>query len=476
MKLKTLLENVTYDTKNYANIEVHYLCVDSRKVQKGSLFFCIEGGKVDGHNFVLEAISKGAVAVVVSHEIPIYDVPVILVDNVRKALTIICSNFYNNVDKKLRFIGITGTNGKTTTSFILKSILGTKYNVGVIGTSGCFIGNEKIETHLTTPDTLELFSLLYQMYNKGVVYVIMEVSAHAIALNKIYGLNFDIGIFTNLTHDHLDYFGDMENYWNVKKHFMMQYCKKIVVNIDDKYARELLDFSGIVYTYGLENPSDIFAVNINIDLDGSSFYVNLNDEIAKVHFGLAGIYNVYNVMAGLLVGSLCGVDLINAVKGVEKVTAVDGRFDLKSINDFYAIIDYAHSPDALENVLKTVRTFAKRRVIVVFGSSGYRDSLKRPKMGAVVSKYADFSVITSDNPRYENPMDIIRDIEKGYINDKYLTEPDRVKAVQKALSLAQKDDIVVICGKGHELGQNIMGVDVPYSDYDEVEKFAKNTP
>ena len=473
MKLKDLLKNVTYDVIDNADIEVQDLCTDSRKVQTGSLFFCLEGGKVDGHNFVLDAVSKGAVAVVVSHEIPIRGVPVILVDNVRKALTTICSNFYKNVDKKLKLIGITGTNGKTTTSFILKSILETKYSVGVIGTSGCFIGDEKIETHLTTPDTLELFSLFNKMHEAGVTYVIMEVSAHAIALDKIYGLKFEIGIYTNLTQDHLDYFGDMENYWCVKKHFMTHYCKKIVVNIDDKYGKDLLDFSGLVYTYGLENPSDIFAVNIDMGFEGSSFYVNLNDEIAKVHFNLTGIHNVYNVMAGLLAGSLCGVDLISAVKGVENVTKVDGRFDLKNVKDFYVIIDYAHSPDALENTLKTVRALAKKRVIAVFGSSGYRDSLKRPTMGAVVSKYADFGIITSDNPRYENPMDIIRDIEKGYTNDKYLTEPDRVTAVQKALSLAQKDDIVVICGKGHELGQNIMGVDVPYSDYDEVEKFIK---
>ena len=475
MKLKDLLKNITYDDKEYNNIEVQDLCTDSRKVKVGSMFFCIEGGKVDGHNFVLDAVSKGAVAVVVSHEIPPCDIPIIVVDNVRKTLTTICSNFYGNVDKKLKLIGVTGTNGKTTTSFILKSILETKYSVGVIGTNGCFIGNQRIETHLTTPDTLELFSLLNQMYRAGVTYVVMEVSAHAIALDKIYGLNFDIGIFTNLTQDHLDYFGDIENYWSVKKHFLTHYCKKIVTNIDDNYSKELLDFNGLLYTYGLYNPSDIFAVNINMDLNGSSFYVNLNDEIAKTHFNLAGLHNVYNVMAGLLAGSLCGINLLDAVKSVQNITEVEGRFALQKIKDFYVVIDYAHSPDALENVLKTARSLTKKRLIVVFGSSGYRDSLKRPAMGTVVSKYADFSVITSDNPRYENPLDIIKDIEKGYANDKYLTEPDRELAVQKALSLAQKDDIVVICGKGNEKGQNIMGVEVPYSDYEEVQKFSKST-
>ena len=471
MLLDLLIQDVDCEVINKKQVDIKDLCVDSRKCLPDTMFFCIPGGKVDAHNFAQSAVKKGAVALVVNRKLDI-NVVQILVKDVRKALSLICSNFYNNVDKKLNLIGITGTNGKTTTSFIVKSILencGKK--VGLIGTSGCFIGDEKIETHLTTPDTLDLFRLFDNMLQAKVEYVVMEVSAHAIALNKIYGVKFDIGVFTNLTQDHLDFFGNMQNYWQAKKTFLTDYCNKVIVNVDDPYGRELLDEDMLLFTYGLENPSDLFAININMSILGSEFYVNLDDAIEKVHFKLPGKYNVYNVMAGIYVANLCGINFKDIVSAVDKIESVDGRFDVKKVKDFFVIIDYAHSPDALDNVLSTARALAKAKVITVFGSSGYRDSLKRPIMGEVVSKYSDYSIITSDNPRYERPLDIIQSIARGFTNNNYKMEPDRVKAVSIALNLARKDDIVVICGKGHEKGQNIMGVDVPYCDYDEVQKF-----
>ena len=454
-------------------IIIENLSIDSRKCTKGSLFCCIEGAKVDAHNFAKDAIKQGAVALVVSKKLDL-DIVQILVDDVRKALAIICSNFYDNVDKKMHFVGVTGTNGKTTTTHIIRHILeASGKSVGLIGTNGCIIGKELIKTNLTTPDTIDLFDILKRMHSKGVEYVVMEVSAHAIALDKIYGIRFDVGVFTNLTQDHLDFFGDMDTYWSVKKHFISNYADKIVVNVDDLRGQELKDLAN-VYKYGLDFPSDAFAVNVDSSFDGLKAYLNIEDNVFDIHFSLPGLYNIYNVLAGAYTSFLLGCSIEDIQRGLQEIQCIDGRCEMIPVKDFTVVLDYAHTPDALEKILSTLKDLCKGRLIVIFGASGYRDSGKRATMGQVVSRLSDFSIITSDNPRYENPRDIIRSIELGYTNNQYIVEVDRAIAIKMGLDIARQDDIVAICGKGREMSQNINGVDIPYSDYEQVQLYINN--
>lgn len=468
MKLYDIIDD--YKIKNSignTDIEIENLNNDSRNEVKNSLFFCINGGELDSHFLYKEAIKNGAIAFVVEKILPI-SLPQILVENSREALAIMSKNFFLKASDKMKIIGVIGTNGKTTTTFMLAEILkSANYNVGIIGTSGIYMADEIFENSLTTPDPIELHRTLKKMYENNVQIVCLEVSAHAIYLNKMYGIKLEYGIFTNITQDHLDFFETMENYALTKiNYFNFNNMKSGIINIDDARGRSLALKDGLkCYTYGLNNPSDAFAINYEVDLKGISFTANIFDNIFEINLKLTGKFNIYNALASGVCAYLLGVKPEHIIKGLNNLSRVDGRFNVfESKRGFYVIIDFAHTEDALKNLLQTINECKKRKVILVFGCGGNRDRKKRSKMGLVAEKLADEIVITSDNPRYEDEMKIALDIASGIENKKYITILNRKKAIEYAVNNAKKGDIVVIAGKGQEKYQEIMGVKYEFND------------
>ncbi len=463
MKLKEFLTEALGEEGEQ---EITSLAFDTADVKKGGLFFALNGFSIDGHKFVAAAREKGAVCAVVEKFVP-DPIAQVLVKSTRSALAQAAQNFFGRPFEKLISVGITGTNGKTTTSFILRSILeAAGKKVGVIGTNGIFIGKDRYETKLTTPDPIEYNRMLALMVNGGVEIVISEVSAHSLALSKLDGMRFDYACFTNLTQDHLDFFRNMQNYKAAKlKFFTPEHSKNAVVNVDDETGLEIArTYRGKVYTYGLKNPSDVFAIEEEFGEDGIKTVLNLFDEVVRVKSNLCGRFNVYNISCAATVAYLLGVKPEAIAKGVRNVTRVDGRFNIISASNYSIIIDFAHTEDGLKNAISSIREFAKGKIITVFGCGGDRDRSKRPMMGAVASKLSDFCVITSDNPRSENPLDIIEDVKKGMTNDAYAVVPKRKEAIRFALSMAGEGDIVFIAGKGAEKYQEINGIKYAYND------------
>ncbi len=462
MKLSQILQNVT----PYEDLEITSLAFDTAEVRDGTLFFCLSGRKYDGHDYIEIAKSKGAVCVVVEQNINV-NMPFIKVCNTRKALARASQNFYNNPSTKLTMIGITGTNGKTSTSYMLKSILEKAgHKTGMIGTNGIYIGSDRYETKLTTPDPIEYNSTLALMVENGVRYVVSEVSAHSLALNKVDGIRYDVVCFTNFTRDHLDFFTDMQDYEKAKlKLFSPDFSSVCVVNVDDPVGREIANtYSGKAVTYGIDNPADVFALEEEFGEDGLKFVMNVMDDIAYIKSNLCGRFNVYNVMCASAVAYILGVSIKDVENGIRNIKRVDGRFNIVSTKDTSIIIDFAHTDDGLKNAISSIREFAKGRIITVFGCGGDRDKTKRPLMGEVATELSDFCIITSDNPRSENPLEIINDIKKGIKKDNYEVYLKRKEAIRYALSLAKKDDIVFIAGKGAEQYQEIGGIKYAYND------------
>jgi len=466
-------------------MDIQKLSCDTKTVSKNSLFFCLKGSVSDGHNFAQTAVDKGAIALVVEHPLDV-DVPQIVVDNSRSAMSVMAGNFYGNPRDKLKLIGVTGTNGKTTSTYILQSILKSAgYKVGVIGTIGVVIDDIQLPAQLTTPDPIELHSLFSQMVNKKVDYVVMEVSAHALALDKMAGTICDVGILTNITQDHIDFFKTFDNYRKTKLSFISpEYCKQGVVNIDDESCKKfvlhhLADKNKYnISTYGLNNPSDVFALDYRYSLDGTHYYLNLFDEVVKVNTELIGQFNLYNALGVATACRLMGIKTEDIVKGLEAMKSVAGRFNVIDLGeDRRAIVDYAHTPDGLTNILTSVRQITNGKIISVFGCGGNRDTIKRPIMGRISTSLADFSIITSDNPRLEEPMDIIHQVEEGAkeINNNYLCVENRVEAIHYALSMLKNGDVAVISGKGAENYLDIGGVKYPYSDFDTIKRENEKT-
>jgi len=476
MKLKQILSQIDYATViGNGEVEIKGIAIDSKQVRRGQIFIALRGINTDGNDYIAEAIMRGAVAVV--SEVTIVDLPVtlVVVNDARSSLAKICSAYYCHPEKSLKFIGVTGTNGKTTVTHLIKGILDKNgYKTGLIGTLGAYYGDNYSETSLTTPDPIELFSTLSDMVSAGVTHVIMEVSAHASRLKKLDGITFDIGVFTNLTQDHLDYFETIENYKQAKLEFLnLNKCKQIVTNVDDETGKEIaLSIKSI--SYGVDNPSDVFAINIEESKNGLKFVVNLFDYVLKVETKLIGYFNVYNVMSALIASVMVGVspqDAVNAIKGLERI---NGRLEsLPSKNGVSVFIDYAHTPDGLSVSLKALRKITPNKLFCVFGCGGNRDTSKRAVMGEISGLNADFTVITSDNPRFEEPMDIIADVEKGIrkATKKYVIIQKRQDAVYYALSMAKKGDTVLIAGKGAEQYQDILGIKHPYNDKDTVKSY-----
>lgn len=453
------------------DIDIKNVIIDSKLSNKGALFICVSGRGFDGHDFIKQAVSYGVSAVVCERECEV-GVTQIIVENTRIAMSVIAAEFYGHADKKMKIVGVTGTNGKTTTTYIIKNILdkaGVK--CGVIGTLGIIYGKNHFEPTLTTPDPLELHRIFADMYKDGVKTVVMEVSAHALYWDKVEGINFEVGVFTNLTQDHLDFFDDIDTYKKAKiKMFEKGRCKFIVSNSDDPVGLEIINSVNNAVSYGIENPADVFAVNIDEKEDGTGYFINLFDKIYEIKSPLMGRFNVYNSLAAATVCVLLGVKTDTCEKGLNKICSVSGRMEKIYGGKFNIYVDYAHTPDGLKNSLSSIKNICNKRLICVFGCGGNRDESKRSIMGKISGQIADFTVITSDNPRFEEPMKIISDVEKGMleVSKKYVIVQNREEAIKYAINYAKKGDTVLIAGKGSEKYQEILGVKHLYNDKDTV--------
>lgn len=472
MKLEKLLKNVdVVEIAGNTNINIKSLSHDSKNVEKDSMFFCLSGSNFDGHDFALDVVDSGVVCIVVERKLDV-NCTQIIVRNSRIAMSVISSNFYENPQKYLKLIALVGTNGKTTTSFIINNILKEKdNNIGIIGTNGIYIDNYKLPNSFTTPDPIELYYTLNQMVSFNIEYVIIETTAHAISLNKLYGLSFEIGIFTNITNEHLDYFKTMENYSDIKLSFLnnKNTFKEIVVNIDDEYGKKLAMKTKVpCITYGVSNPANVFAIDIKYTLDKMNFLINFNDEVFKIESNLIGDYNVYNLMAGITAAKICVCNNDQIINGIRKLKNVSGRFEVFNYGiNKKIIIDFAHTPDGIQKCLGLVKSLVKGKIITMFGCVEYADLPKRELMGKIVSEYSDYIILTADNPNFENVTSICNTIKKGIPSTKkvFIIE-DRMEAVKFGMKLLNSFDTLVLLGKGGETKQKISGKDYYY---DEVE-------
>ena len=462
MILKSLLKGLDYEViKGNEESKVQNIRYDNRKIEQGDAFVCVKGFKVDGHSFIGDAIKKGAKTLIVQEDVNVQeDITIIKVRDTRKALAIMSSNYFGNPKDKLKIIGITGTNGKTTSAFIIKSILEKAgFMTGLIGTIANYIGNKKVDAVRTTPESYELHELFKNMVDAGVEYCVMEVSSHSLELDRVYGIQFEEGIFTNLTRDHLDFHKTFENYYNAKfKPF--ERSNHSIINLDDPYGANIVkdieerEVKTKVSTFSIEKESDFKAFEIKSHSNGSEFKVNL-ESIEEFSINIPGEYNIYNSLGCIICAYNLNIPMDKIKEGLSDVV-IPGRCELvaKEKNLPYSIIiDYAHTPDGLENILSTVKAFTKNRMISVFGCGGDRDKVKRPQMGKIGCELSDIAIITSDNPRSEEPMDIINDIVKPLNYDNFVIEVNRKEAIRKAMNMALEGDVIVIAGKGHETYQ-----------------------
>lgn len=467
MKIQEIFKEVDLITVNGSmDREISSVYYDSRKVNDGSLFVAIKGLKSDGHNFLGEAVKKGAKAVVVENGYQqsvirdrLSETTCISVRDSRKALALISANFYGHPSREMSVIGITGTNGKTTISYLINSILKVNgFKTGLIGTIDYRFDGEIIPSSHTTPESLDLQQFFKRIGDSGGKYCVMEVSSHSLELDRVYGTRFETGVFTNLTQDHLDFHGNLEKYFFAKARLFKEYgLKKAVINIDDPYGRRLIKDikSERILTYGIKEDADVKADGINVSINGLKFIANTPIGKLNIESRLLGIHNIYNILASVSTAILEGLSGESIIKGIVLLDTVPGR--LEGINegqDFTVLVDYAHTDDALKNVLNAAREIPHNKITVVFGCGGDRDRGKRPLMGKAAVEYSDFAIITSDNPRSEEPSKIIEEIEKGIkqwsAEGRYIKIPDRREAIEYAINNASKGDIVIIAGKGHE--------------------------
>ncbi len=441
---------------SFGEREVTFVTDNSAKVCEGCIFVCIKGMRFDGHSKAAEALENGAAAVIVQRDLGLENQ--IIVENTRSAYAHICAAFFGHPERKLKIIGVTGTNGKTTSCFILKSILdGMGHKTGLIGTVKNIVGDKEYPAALTTPDCYELFGLFNEMVECGCEYCVMEVSSQALDQRRTDGVHFEAAIFTNLTRDHLDYHGTFDNY-KAAKHMLFENSSLAVVNIDDEsaeYMTEGTDCRKVTFSLDDDN-CDYSAKNIRISYDGVKYELVSNSNIGRVRFAVPGKFSVYNSMGAAVCLIEMGMDFKAVLESLALCTGVPGRMEVVPTDTPYTvIIDYAHTPDGLENVLNCVREITEGKVICVFGCGGDRDKTKRPIMGEIATRLADIAVITSDNPRSEDPESIIEDITSGIgkTNAKVIVDSDRKGAIRKALEAAQAGDIVVLAGKGQETYQ-----------------------
>ena len=461
MKLRELLRGIeVLSATADLDSEVPGVSHDSRTVRPGDLFVAMRGFAADGHAFIGKAAESGAAAVVCETP-PEGNLPYVQVADARRALAVLGANFYGHPAEHMTMIGVTGTNGKTTTTYLLKAVLeqvlGAK--VGLIGTNQNMIGDTMIPTERTTPESWDLQALLAQMREAGCTHVVMEVSSHALVLDRVYGIPYAVGIFTNLTQDHLDFHKTMEAYCDAKA-ILFRSCGVGVVNADDPWTPRLLaDASCRTLTYAERAPADLRAEEISLAADHVAFTAVTGMEKIPVRVNIPGGFMVYNTLDVLGAALALGIPLEQSAAVLARVPHVKGRVEVVPTpgRDYTVLIDYAHSPDGLENVLRSVKGFAKGRTIALFGCGGDRDRTKRPKMGKIAADLADFVIVTTDNPRTEKPADIIADILPGLEGTQtpYVVVEDRVEAIHYGLDHAEPGDVLVLCGKGHETYQEI---------------------
>lgn len=479
MELTQLINNVKVIkvVGEIQRTDISSITYDSRKVEKNSVFAAIKGYKTDGHKFILEALSKGAAAVILEDETNAPDniftqgkALKILVKDSRKALAEISNTFFKEPSKKIKMFGITGTNGKTTTGFIIRNILQTAgEKTGLLGTISNFIGNKEINSTLTTPEANDLNALLFEMITEGCTSAVMEVSSHSLALNRVYNIHFDYAVFTNLTSDHLDFHQTTQNYFDAKEILFnsLSPAAKCVYNIDDSYGEKIVAGSKAkCYSYGTTSTSDFRIADINFDLNGTRFTIEHKNKNYTITTSLIGEFNAYNICAAFAITSLAGIDSEKILLGIKTAPQVPGRFEVLSNSDKKIIVDYSHTPDSLLKAIQTIRklTGSSRPVYTVFGCGGDRDQTKRAEMGRIAASLSDRVIITSDNPRSENPMTIIEMIRSGISSDNFLIIEDREEAIKYSIEKSEKNAVILIAGKGHESYQEIKGKRFPFDD------------
>lgn len=472
MKLKDILgvypilEIMGSEEKDITGIEHN-----SQKVTKDNLFIAQKGFNHDGHKFIGDAIKMGACAIVVEDDMePVEGITIVKVVNSIDALAYFAGKFYKLPWKEMEFIGITGTNGKTSTSYILRDIfIKNKNKVGLMGTIGAMIGDIHLPLLNTTPDSLEIERNLEKMREGKVDYSIMEVSSHALDLKRVRYMDFNIGIFTNLSSEHLDYHKTMKNYFQSKLKLFSKTNKFNIINIDDPYGEMITNEKSKIpfITYGIEKPAHITAINIKYLPHKTTFTLNIFDKKEYIELNLPGKFNLYNALAAISCSVIYGIDLSVIKLSLENIKPIKGRFEfIKNSKNLNIIIDFAHTPNGLEEVLRTLKSFTTGKLIVVFGAGGNRDKEKRPLMGEIAGKYSDLAIITTDNPRFEDPLHIIDEIANGMKKGKfnYLEIPDRMDAIEYAIKVCKKEDAVLIAGKGHEEFIQINGKKLPFNE------------
>ena len=460
MRLNRLLAGVALTERRAGDVECSGICYDTRTMEPGCLFVALPGYKTDGHKYIAQALEQGAAAVLCQHP-PEGEGPWLVTPDARAALAAVSANWFGHPARDLTLLAVTGTNGKTTTTYLLKAmlegVLGAR--VGLIGTNQNMVGEEVLPAHRTTPESYEVQQLLREMADAGCTHVVMEASSHALVLHRLDGLRFRAGIFTNLTQDHLDFHGTMEAYRDAKG-LLFRQSDTAVLNLDDEAGRYFARTVAVPrLTYSeRRDEADLTAKNLRLFPDRVEFEAVAAGAISRVRLPIPGGFTVYNALGVLTCGLALGLPLADCADALAKAPGVKGRIEVVPVPaDFAVIIDYAHTPDALENILTTVRDFTAGRVICLFGCGGDRDRTKRPQMGAIAGSLADVAVVTSDNPRTEEPEAIIRDILPGLEGTaaEVVVEPDRRAAIRRALSLAKPGDTVVLAGKGHETYQEV---------------------
>lgn len=462
--------------------DISGIAYNSKNVVKNNIFVAIKGVNVDGHKFIMDAMNNGAIAVVVEDDsvIPDYifehrNVTKILVENSRKTLAKLSHVFYKEPTNKLDLIGITGTNGKTTTTYIIRKILQTDHRkVGLIGTIANFIDNEKIDTNLTTPESVELNQLFKNMVDKGCQNAVMEVSSHSLVMNRVYGLNFKVAIFSNLTQDHLDFHKTMDEYAKAKKILFDNLDENAysVVNYDDQYSQFMIkDTKSKVYTYGFDDGCDFQILDLSNSLNGLSFKIKYQEQIFNVKSKLIGKFNAYNITAAFVSTFLLGIEPQIILKAIEDFEGVSGRFQVLKNKNKTVVIDYSHTPDSLQKALSTLNELTNNPIYCVFGAGGDRDKTKRPIMGKIASELSKKVFVTSDNPRTEDPEKIIDDIIAGIKYDNFIRISDRENAIKEAILNTEDNAVILIAGKGHEDYQIIGKTKIHFSDAEIANKY-----
>jgi UDP-N-acetylmuramoyl-L-alanyl-D-glutamate--2,6-diaminopimelate ligase len=473
MLLRDLISKVSVDiVAAEMDLIIQGISFDSRTTATGEIFIAIRGYESDGHDFIADAVNKGAICVI-CEEIPDTEIPYIVVKNSRYALAAVSAAWFGYPAERIKVIGVTGTNGKTTVTNLVKWVIencSTK-KVGLIGTNINMIGEREYDSILTTPESYFIHEFFSLMHDEGCEYAVMEVSSHALQLGRVYGIEFEVGVFTNLSADHLDFHNSLEEYAQTKA-LLFENCRKAAINIDDKHASLMISKAICpVYTFAVENETaDLIAKNIKLHSDKVDFSALAIGNLDKVELGIPGMFSVYNALSAISVGVLLGFDIEKISKALKTCKGVKGRAEVvPTTGDFTILIDYAHTPDALKNIITTSRVFAEGRVVTLFGCGGDRDRKKRPLMGEIAVKHSDFVIVTSDNPRTEEPGAIINEILEGMVgtNTPYCVIENRREAIYWALDNAESNDVIILAGKGHETYQ-IFGKEKIHFDEREV--------